>query len=331
MSHWIEDLQNPAVLPDKTSTVCVVQTHISVVFVADDFVYKVKKPVNFGFLDFSSLEKRHHYCHEEIRLNNRLSQGIYLEVLPVLQEGGGHRLGGAPGNAVEYAVRMKRIPDKVLMKSPFHEERLSSSHLKKLAKTLAQFHSRAVRTHEIDLFGLPERFRVNTDENFQQVEPYVGRTIEASEYRELARWTDSFYRFNGNLFHNRIRDGKIRDCHGDLHMEHVCFTEPLAVIDCIEFNERFRYGDVIADVAFLLMDLEYHGGAELSRKLWDAYMSAAGDGDAEALLTFYKVYRAVVRAKVNSFQLDYEAITEGDREEALKRARRYFRLACSYI
>jgi hypothetical protein len=331
MFQLIQDLQSPSALPDETSTVTVVQTHISVVFVADEFVYKIKKPVNFGFLDFSTLEKRRHYCFEEVRLNNRLSQGIYLEVLPVRQAGGGHRLGAGEGDVVDYAVRMRRIPDDVLMKSMFLQGRLSSSHLEMLGQALARFHARALRTDDIDGFGLPERFRVNTDENFQQVDPYVGRTIHRRDYGDLLRWTDSFYRSKGNLFRRRVREGMIRDCHGDLHMEHVCFMEPLAIIDCIEFNDRFRYGDVVADAAFLLMDLEYHGGNQLAGELWDAYGRGSGDGEVESLLTFYKVYRAFVRGKINSFQVDDPAMTPETREEAGKRAGRYFQLARSYI
>jgi aminoglycoside phosphotransferase family enzyme len=331
VSRLIQDLQNPAALPDPTSGVSVIQTHISVVILADNFVYKIKKPVNFGFLDFSTLEKRRHFCSEEIRLNNRLSRGIYLEVLPVFHDGTVHRLGTGRGNVADYAVRMRRIPDGVVMKSLFRAGALSSSQLDSLVTTLVRFHREALRTEEIDMFGLPERFRVNTDENFQQVEPYIGRTIDKEDYDDVVHWTELFYRSNGDLFRSRIESGKIRDCHGDLHMEHVCFLNPLAIIDCIEFNHRFRYGDVIGDMAFLLMDLEYHGGVDLARKLWDRYAAATGDGDAASLLTFYKVYRAFVRGKVNSFQLDDPAIAAESKKEAQDRAHRYFRLAHSYI
>ena len=260
MTSIIDDLQYPDSLPDKTEGVSVVQTHISIVFVADEFVYKIKKPVNFGFLDFSTLEKRKHYCHQEIELNRRLSKDIYLDILPIIFDGQKHLLGADSGEVVEYAVKMRRIPDESLMKSVFGGGELTGNHLKKIVRVLAEFHSNALRTPEIEQFGEPEAFKVNTDENFEQVEKYIGITIQQNEFEALKRWTNDFYRSNRTLFFKRIKEGRIRDCHGDLHMEHICFTEPLSIIDCIEFNDRFRYSDTLADIAFLLMDLEYHGG-----------------------------------------------------------------------
>ncbi len=331
MSSIINDLQNPALLPDKTKKVSVVQTHISIVFVADEFVYKVKKPVNFGFLDFTTLEKRKYYCNQEIRLNRRLSEGIYLDVLPVRSDGERYTLGGGSGEVVEYAVKMKRIPDEKLMKSVFDSGDLTEDHLKMIAQALSSFHMDALRTHEIDRYGKPDAFRVNTDENFEQVEKYIGVSVQENEFDALKRWTDDFYRSNRDLFFKRIEQGRVRDCHGDLHMEHICFTEPLSIIDCIEFNNRFRYSDTVADIAFLLMDLEYHGGKDGAAILWNFYKELAGETDRNSLLTFYKVYRAFVRGKVDSFQVDDNNISSDKKDEAVKRARKYFQLAYSYI
>ena len=157
------------------------------------------------------------------------------------------------------------------MKSLYEKGALTEEHLKEVAEVLASFHSSAFRSADIDQYGAPERFKVNTDENFDQVRKYVGVTIVSKEFKALETWTESFYKSSEKLFFNRIREGKIRDCHGDLHMEHICFTDPLSIIDCIEFNERFRYSDAVADIAFLLMDLEYHGGAPLAARLWRDY------------------------------------------------------------
>ncbi|MFC1883902.1 phosphotransferase [Thermodesulfobacteriota bacterium] len=331
MPSLLHDLQNPDRLPDPSQDVQVVQTHISIVFVADTFVYKVKKPVNFGFLDFSTLEKRHHFCGREIELNRRLSKDIYLDVLPVVFDGKSHSIGEGPGEIVEYAVKMKRIPDDKLMKSIFDKDDLSSDHLERIAHMLADFHSKAHRDSDIDRFGEPEKFRINTDENFEQVKKYIGKTIGEDQFQGLKRWTNDFYKSNRNLFDRRIKLGRIRDCHGDLHMEHVCFLDNVSAIDCIEFNDRFRYGDVLADIAFLLMDLEYRGGKDLADILWQKYSSVAGEGNADVLLTFYKVYRAFVRGKVTSFQIDDESISADKKEEAVKTAEKYFDLAYSYI
>ncbi len=331
MSSIIDDLQNPAALPDKTEGISVVQTHISMVFVADEFVYKVKKPVDFGFLDFSTLEKRQYYCTQEVELNSRLSKDVYLGVLPVMFDGKTHTLKQGAGETVEYAVKMRRIPDDKLMKSVFDNNALSNSHLEEIAQVLAKFHLNAARSNDIDEFGRPEKFKVNTDENFEQVEKYIGETIRENEFDDIRQWTADFYPANNELFMKRVGQGRIRDCHGDLHMEHICFTEELSIIDCIEFNERFRYSDSIADIAFLLMDLEYHGGSNHSSTLWDAYKQSAGEDDVDALLTFYKVYRAFVRGKVNCFQLDDPGISPENKEQAIQTASKYFQLAYSYV
>ena len=331
MTSLIEDLKKPHSLPDKTHSVSVVQTHISVVFVADAYVYKVKKPVNFGFLDFSSLEKRRHYCHQEVKLNNRLSKGIYMDVLPVRFDGRRHILGGTSGEVVEYAVKMRRIPDEKLMKSLFDKNALTIDHLQRIARVLARFHRATLRSPEIDRFGSIENFKVNSDENFAQVRKYVGMSIQKNEFEELKGWTEGFYEKNKEVFGRRIEQGRIRDCHGDLHMEHVCFTEELSVIDCIEFNDRFRYSDTIADIAFLLMDLEYHGGKDDATTLWNLYKEQAEEEEMDSLLTFYKVYRAFVRGKVNSFQADDEHISVEERQKAIQRAKKYFKLAYGYL
>jgi aminoglycoside phosphotransferase family enzyme len=328
----IDDLLDPASLPDATERVSLVQTHISLVFVADEFVYKVKKPVNFGFLDFTTLEKRRHYCFQEVSLNQRLAENVYLGVLPISYDGRRYRVGElGGGDVVDYAVKMKKIPQHTLMKSLFSRGELREEHLREIAHTLADFHLTAEQSLDIDEFGKPEAFKVNTDENFEQTERYKGITIEEGDFYALREWTDSFYEENGGLFWNRIREGKIRDCHGDLHMEHICFTDKLSIIDCIEFNDRFRYSDILADIAFLLMDLEYQGGKGFADQLWKFYGQQAGEEGMEALLAFYKVYRAYVRGKVTSFRLDDDQIGSQEKMAAVQTATSYFRLAYSYI
>lgn len=333
MGSLIDDLQDPLSLPDPTSHVTLVQTHISMVFIGDTYVYKIKKPVDFGFLDFSSPEKRHRFCEQEVRLNQRLSDGMYLGVLPVTRSSsdGRHRIGGNPEEAVDWAVRMKRIPEACLMKTVYERGELRDHHLEATAQLLARFHREAERSPAIDEFGTWQRFKVNTDENFAQTEAFVGQTLDRPSFERIRDWTEAFYRENDPLFAQRVQHGRIRDCHGDLHMEHICFLEPVAAIDCIEFNERFRYSDSLADVAFLLMDLEYRGGLEPADRLWKVYASLAEETGMEPLLSFYKVYRAYVRGKVIGFQLQDPNIDPEAKEEALQTARRYFALARSYV
>ena len=327
----IQDLLDPRSLPDKTGSVSLIQTHISMVFVGDEFVYKVKKPVDFGFLDFTTLEKRKHYCEQEVRLNQRLAQDTYMGVLPITYDGKSFRMGQEGGEIVEYAVKMKKIPEDLLMKSLFSRGERGEGHLRQIARVLAKFHLNAERSPEIDKFGKPEVFRINTDENFEQTQKYVDTTIASEDFQTLRNWTDDFYGQQGDLFQERITSEKIRDGHGDLHMEHVCLTEKLAIIDCIEFNDRFRYGDTLVDIAFLLMDLEYHGGKDFAHQLWRFYGQETGDTGMDTLLSFYKVYRAYVRGKVNSFQLDDEHIGVNEKKRAAQTASQYFKLARSYI
>jgi aminoglycoside phosphotransferase family enzyme len=240
-------------------------------------------------------------------------------------------MGEGRGEVVEYAVKMKRVPDEMLMKSMFKEGTLRRDQLKEIARVLARFHLNAEHSAEIDKFGEPDAFKINTDENFEQTRAYIERTIGKEDFGALSQWTDSFFVENGKLFHERVAAGRIRDCHGDLHMEHIFLNETVSCFDCIEFNDRFRYTDTIADIAFLLMDLEYWGGKDFSDQLWDFYAELTAERGMDSLLTFYKVYRAYVRGKVNSFQLDDEDIAPDKKEKAAQTARKYFKLARSYM
>ena len=327
----INDLMDPGAYPEKTETVSLVQTHISMVFVADSYVYKIKKAVDFGFLNFSTLEKRHHFCHQEIDLNRRLAKNLYIDVLPVRFDGQKHRIGEGRGDIVDYAVKMKKIPEETLMKSLFDNGDLTNDHLKKIANVLGQFHLTAKYSPEIIEFGKPDRFKINTDENFEQTKPYVGITIEKEDLNAIQQWTDTYYDENKDIFFERIENKKIRDCHGDLHMEHISLEDPVSIFDCIEFNDRFRYTDTLADIAFLCMDLEYRGGENYASTLWDLYTDITGEKGMDSLLTFYKVYRAYVRGKVNSFQIDDEQISVDKKEQAIQAAKKYFQLAKHYI
>ena len=331
MKQIIIDLKDPAALPEDTATVDVVQTHISVVFVADAFVYKIKKPVNFGFLDFSTLEKRKHYCHQELSLNRRLARDLYVEVLPVSLVNGKYTLKEQKDEPVEYAVKMKRIPNDRLMKSLFSEGKITSEHLAEIAKVLSEFHATAGTGPEIARYAEPDHFKINTDENFQQVQSHCGLTLSTHQFNDIQAYTNDFFQTQRDLFFKRIADGRIRDCHGDLHMEHVCLMPGLPIIDCIEFNERFRYSDAVADIAFLLMDLEYHGGMKDAEMLWKHYKDLSNEDGVDHLLKFYKVYRAFVRGKVNGFQVDDPGIEDREKEEAIQRAKSYFDLAHGYI
>ncbi len=325
-----DDLMRPDAYPEPPGTIELLQTHISYVFITDEYVYKVKKPMDFGFLDFSTLEKRKHYCEQEVKLNRRLAPDTYLGVVPLTEKEGRLVLGGS-GPAVEYAVRMRRIPMDRLMKTLLAEGELEDQHLLSVGRTIAQFHHEAERSADIDKFGTAEGFKVNTDENFEQTEPFIGRTIDRETFDALKGWTNAFFSDKAAVFARRVEEGRVRDCHGDLHMEHVVLTDPVVIFDCIEFNDRFRYCDTAADIAFLSMDLDFHGRRDLTEALMKAYVGESGDTSVHDVLDFYKVYRAYVRGKVIGFRLDDPHISGADKEEATTTARKYFDLAKSYI
>jgi aminoglycoside phosphotransferase family enzyme len=321
----------PSAYPETSEKIKFVQTHISTVFIGDDFVYKIKKPVNFGFLDFSTLEKRNHYCNQEVELNNRFSKGIYLGVYPVTFDGKKHTINGE-GEIVDYAVKMRRLSDEDLLKSRFKKGDIASEDIERIAESIASFHKTSTRSKEIDEFGNLDKIKFNTDENFEQTEEFIEGSISKEQFDGLKNWTDNFYKENKELFGQRIKDGKIRDCHGDLHMEHICLTDPIIIFDCIEFNERFRYSDIASDIAFLLMDLEFNNGHKLSEQLLKSYLAHIDeDDDIYQLIKFYKVYRAYVRGKVTSFTLNDPAVPENKKSQARNIAKKYFALAHSYI
>jgi len=325
-----EELLDPASYPQPPGDVELVQTHISYVFIGREFVYKVKKPVDFGFLDFSTLEKRKYYCEQELELNKRLSPDIYLDVVPITDQGETLFLGG-DGEIVDYAVRMKRIPMDKLMKDLLKEGRLTEEMITDLAHKIADFHKIAEGSDKIEKFGTIEVVKGNTDENFEQTEKYKDISITQPQFDDIQDYTNDFYNKESAEFQKRIDEGRIKDCHGDLHMEHICFTDPISIFDCIEFNERFRFSDTAADLAFLVMDLDYNGRNDLSMVLVDAYIEASGDAGIRKMIDFYKVYRAYVRGKVISFRLDDPHITDVDKEEAKANGRKYFELAHSYV
>jgi aminoglycoside phosphotransferase family enzyme len=322
-------LLNPGIYPDRPPAIKFMETHISLLFLTGNHVYKIKKPVNFGFLDFTSLGKRKLFCEEEVRLNRRLSPGIYLGVVRITKEGDGIHMEGK-GKPVEYAVKMKQIPEENLMDKLLERRRVTPKMIEAVSEKLVQFYFAAETNDLIKSFAKPERVKQDTDENFEQTVKYIDVTIPREVYEEVKNKTNDFFRTNGEIFEQRIASDRIRDCHGDLRLEHIFWGDEISIFDCIEFNQRFRYTDVAADIAFLAMDLDYHGREDLSEHLIGAYIGESGDHELMEVLDFYKCYRAYVRGKVESFRLDDPYIPEGEKKEALKRAEKYFGLAHRY-
>lgn len=329
-SKLVKALMQPETYPHRPDQVDLVQTHISFVFIAGEYVYKVKKPVRFEFLDFTTLEKRRFYCQEEVRLNRRLAPETYLGVEAIFEKENGAVSLEKGGRIVEYAVRMKRLPQDRMLKRLISEGRVGLSQMDGIARRIADFHRRAETGGRIDEMGGIATIRKNHDENFLETEAYINRTIGDDRYRFIRSYTHQFLEEKEPFFRKRVQDHRIRDCHGDLHLDHICLVDGVTIFDCIEFNERFRYEDVAAEVAFLAMDMDYNGMTEYGDAFIQAYIRHAGDAGVGRLLSFYKGYYAYVRGKVMSFVLDGEEISEGERKKAGETAARYFDLAFQY-
>jgi uncharacterized protein len=326
----IQGLLDPGAYPDPPSRVELVQTQISYVFLADGCVYKIKKPVDMGFLDYSTLEKRLHFCKKEVELNRRLCPDVYLGVEPITNDNGRYIIDGK-GRAEEYTVKMRRLPQDAMMDALLQQKKVTPEMVTDVAILVADFHKKAATGEEINRLGGIEAVIKNTSENFDQTEKYFGIIILPETFHRIKDYTEGFIKKNTALFRKRAAEGRIRDCHGDLHANHICFYQGICIYDCIEFIDRLRYTDVAAEVAFLAMDLDHYKRADLSKVFVDAYVKAAGDKELLKLLNFYKCYRAYVRGKVTCFQYEDPHIPDKEKDKIIATAASYFRLAESYI
>jgi uncharacterized protein len=296
--------------------------------IAPPFVFKVKKPVNLGFLDFSTLEKRRHFCEREIELNRRLCPEIYLGAVPVYETDSGFSF-KPPGKIVEYAVQMRKLPHGWFLIELLEKNLVGEKEINRVISTLDRFYQAETPTPEIEQWGTPEKLKISTDENFAQVELFTGKTISPAAFEAIRHYTNQFYELNENLFRERIQQHRILDCHGDLHLDHVHLTpEATTIFDCIEFNDRFRFIDIANDLAFLAMDFDFEGRSDLGNLLLRNAARDLGDAGMLRIANFYKCYRAFVRGKVESIQATEKETT--NRQEHEKQAVRYFRLALRY-
>ncbi len=326
----LDAMSCPDFYPHKPASVEVVQTHISAVFIAGDRVYKVKKPVNFGFLNFSSLKKRRYYCHQEVLLNSRFSEGIYQGVVSICDDHGVFNIEGR-GEEVEVAVLMRKVPDDRIMLNILEKDMVTFDMLDQLAQRLSEIHRQAETSPVVSSYGEMPVIYQNLRENFLQTERFIPRIVSKDFHEDTARLSNEFLDQNADLFARRVREGFVRDCHGDLRLEHVVFGERIMLIDCIEFNDRFRFGDTASDLGFLLMDLDYRAYPGFSHRLQERYSAVSGDHDIMSVLPFYKSYRAFVRAKVHCFALDEPEISIDNKVIHAENAKDYFKLSLAYL
>jgi aminoglycoside phosphotransferase family enzyme len=322
-------LLKPEAYPENPGQIELIQTHISYVFLTQNFVYKIKKAVNFGFLDFSTLEKRHYFCQKELQLNRRLCGDMYIEVATINSDGNITCIKGK-GEPVEYALKMKRMPKEKIMTRLLEENKVDTELINNIAKIIADFHAKAETNKRISEVGSFETVKTNWQENFEQTQNMLGKTISPHDYEEIKEKINGFLFRNKPLFKKRIAEGKVRDCHGDIHSGNIFITDRVYIFDAIEFNERFRYSDVAADMSFLAMDLDFKGRKDLSEFFVKKYVQYSGDTELLKLLPFYKCYRAYVRGKVIGFRLSDPHIGDTEKRGASAEATAYFKLAKTY-
>ncbi len=321
-------LAAPSSYPHRPRKVHSIQTHISWVFVAPPFVFKLKKPVNLGFVDFSTLEKRHHFCERELELNRRLCPEVYLGVLPIFSSGNDFSFSPG-GELAEYILKMKELEKGWFLNELLTQGRVGEIEINRVISCLHRFYAAQTPRPEIEAWGTPEKLKISTDENFAQAEAFAGKTISSVAFEAIRHFTNCFYTANEQLFRTRIQEHRILDCHGDLRLDHVHITpEATNIFDCIEFNDRFRFIDIANDLAFLAMDFDFEGKRELANLFLRKAAGKLGDAGLLKLANFYKCYRAFVRGKVESIQAS--SMKAVDAREHQKRAIRYFRLALRY-
>lgn len=328
----IQQMSQPEFYPHPvTEPIRVMQTHVSYVLLTGNYAYKVKKPVNFGFLDYSTLEKRHHFCQEELRLNQRTAASLYLEVVAIQQQGETYTLDGE-GEVVEFAVKMVQFPQESLLSALYERGELTQDLICELAATVAAFHQKAATSDHIRSYGQISQIRAAFDENYEQTVGYIGGPQTQQQFDQTKAYTDAFFVTQQPLFQQRLEQNWIRACHGDLHLNNICYWQSqLYLFDCIEFNEPFRYVDVMYDLGFVVMDLLAKDCPHLANTFMNHYVEQTGDWEGLRLLPLYISRQAYVRAKVTSFLLDDPAVDGATKQAASDRAAQYYRLAWSTV
>ena len=329
MNPLILALQHPEAYPHVTDNIIIAETHISWVILTGKFAYKIKKPVNLGFLDFSTLQKRHHFCHEELRLNRRLCPDLYLEVVPIKQSGNTITLDGK-GEIIEYAVKMIQFDRSQELDRLLATNRLTEEHVNAIAVLVADFHLNGAQPVEDPEAGHPENLIKPILDNFSHLLPDDENRTEKALHAEIEAWIINEHKNLYGVFSDRNKNGFIRHCHGDMHTGNmVLWRNNVSIFDCIEFNQNLFRIDVISDIAFLFMDLDHAGRADLAWQFLNSYMTITGDYQGIKVLAFYAVYRAIVRAKVTAIRYNQES--EGaSGASILKEHQSYLALAKRY-
>lgn len=352
--NYLQLLLKPKFWGGDVKKVNLIQTHTSWVFLTGKYAYKIKKPVFFGFLDYTTLSSREYFCNEEFRINQILAPDIYYKVMPIIKKGnkvmlfrGRTPTGVRPLNQVlDYAIKMRELPQETIMTHCLKTNKVNYSDIEEIARIIANFHNKSTSKPEFHKYGTNEIIKYNWDENFAQTEPFIGITISKKSFAEIRQRVEDFMINSEVIFQKRIRDAKIKQCHGDLHSRNIFIIgnrgrtpdnegcdpqdSKVYIFDCLEFNPRFAVSDVASEIAFFVMDLEFYKHKELADFFIARYLHYTNDWELLKVLDFYKCYRAYVRGKVTGFNLNDRGMSKSDKDQAKVMAKEYFSLAEKY-
>lgn len=327
----ITSLMHPDQFDPPPKKCVLIETHISWVILAGSYAYKIKKAIDLGFLNFSSLEKRHFFCEEELRLNKRLAPDIYLSVVPITGSVEQPEWGGE-GKVIEYAVKMRAFPQEAQLDRALALEGLQPAQMDILARWIADFHALAEVAKGESNYGDPDMIFQPIEENFRQLREHITDVKILQTLVELEQWSETTFKKLHPVFCQRKIDGFVRECHGDMHLQNIAWQNDTPIVfDCIEFSPGLRWIDVISDVAFLLMDLQDRKEPELAQRFLNNYLEYTGDYAGVSVLRFYQVYRALVRAKIDAIRADQPGIAPAEQAKAREDFTGYLQLACGYI
>jgi aminoglycoside phosphotransferase family enzyme/predicted kinase len=299
----IQALHRANAYPHPVGPIRLVETHISWLLLTGEYVYKIKKPVDFGFLDFSTLKRRQFFCEEELRLNRRLAPELYLDVMPITGTSEHPQIAGT-GPAIEYAVKMVQFPAGQLLSERAERGQLEAGEIDQITRLIAAFHETIERAGEESVYGNSDVIQQWFMENIDTVKPQLADASQLRQLESIQAWGEAQWRGKTALMQQRKRQGYVRECHGDLHLNNITLINgKVTLFDCIEFNPTLRWIDVISEIAFLFIDLLHVGHERLANRFLNQYLHYTGDYGGLALLRYYLVYRAMVRAKVTLLRM----------------------------
>ena len=337
MKFDISKMLHADVYDHPVKAIELIETHISWVVLTGEYAYKIKKSVNFGFLDFSTLAKRQHYCKQEVKLNGRLTTNVYVDIVPISQQK--NQLVISNTDVIEYAIKMRQFPQSSQLDNMLEAGQLNVNHMDAISQLVAEFHKSTQVAEETSSFGDSEAVYQPVEENFKQIIQQLDTTFYDDILTELKLWNESTFNYLKTVFTNRKQQGYIRECHGDMHLRNLVWLGdrtkletgkgPMA-FDCIEFNESLRWIDVISEVAFLVMDLQDRQQFQLANRFLNSYLEKTGDYSGLSILPFYLCYRAIVRAKVSILRLHQEGLSKEDKIKLFDEFESYLELAKTY-